>query len=135
MVISVFARGLHQVCGLRPVLTGFGQRRDRQQYELRVKRLDIDFDKKLRKLHEAARKQALWKGTAAGRDHVAYWTAGVEAYFDAGGDSPPPERADQPVTTRETLKAYDHDLFALVAETMAYRGHVDWRFQRPAPRD
>jgi hypothetical protein len=134
IVISVFARGLHQVCGLRPVDPDFDRRRDKQQYELRVKRLDSDFDRKLRKAHEAAREKGLWKGTAAGRDHVEYWVAGVEAYFDAAGDSLPPHLADQAITTREALKAYDPDLHALVAETMAYQGHVDWRYKRPAPR-
>jgi hypothetical protein len=135
MVISVFARGLHRVCGLRPVIADFDQRRDKQQYELRVKRLDSEFDKKLRKVHEAARQKGLWKGTAAGLDHVEYWVAGVEAYFDAAGDSPPPHSADQPITTREALKAYDPDLYALVAETMAYQGHVGWRYKRPALRE
>jgi hypothetical protein len=28
------------------------------------------------------------------------------------------------------LKEYDPDLFALVNETMAYDGHVDWRYTR-----
>jgi hypothetical protein len=135
MVISVFARGLYQVCGLRPVIADFEQRRDRQQYELRVKRLDSDFDRALRKAYEAAREKGLWKGAAAGRDHVEYWAAGVEAYFDAAGDVPAPHLAEQPVTTREALKAYDPDLHALVAETMAYRGHVDWRYRRPTPRE
>lgn len=129
MVISVFARGLHTVCGLRPVIADFDQRREKQQYELRVKRLDIDFDKKLRKAHEAARDKGLWKGTPAGRDHVEYWAVGVEAYFDAAGDVPPP-LAEQAITTREALKAYDPDLYTLVAETMAYREHVDWRQKR-----
>src|SRR5262245_29773868 len=121
MVVSIFARALHQVCGLRPVIADFDQRRDRQQYELRVKRLDVEFDKQLRQAYTAAREKGLWKGTAAGRDHVGYWMAGVAAYFDAAGDMPPPPRAEQPVTTREALKAYDPDLHALVAETMAYR--------------
>jgi hypothetical protein len=134
MVIHVFARGLHQACGLRPVLADFEQRRDRQQYELRVKRLDTDFDKKLRATHEAARQSGLWKGTPAGRDPVEYWATGVEAYFDAGGEGVPPPNAEHPVTTRVGLRAYDPELFALVAETMAYREHIDWRYQRPQPR-
>jgi dienelactone hydrolase len=135
MTVVVMARAVHQVCGLRPVLADFEKRRDKQQYELRVKRLDLEFDKKLRQTHEAARAKGLWKGTAAGRDPVGYWVAGVEAYFDAGGDSLPPHDAEQSIATRENLKAYDPDLYALVAETMAYRGHVDWRYHRPAPRE
>jgi len=130
MVISVFARGLYQVTGLRPVEPDFEKRRDKQQYELRVKRMDVEFDKRLQKTCEEALKKNLWKGTAAARDRVDYWVAGVEAYFDASGDGQAPNLADRPITTREALKAYDPDLFALVDETMAYKEHVDWRFKR-----
>jgi hypothetical protein len=59
----------------------------------------------------------------------------VEAYFDSAGESPAPHGADRPVTTRESLKAYDPGLFALVDETLAYKGHVDWRFQRGVSAD
>ncbi len=135
MVVGVLARALHQVTGSRPVLADFDQRRDKQQYELRVKRLDVDFDQKLRKAYETATGKGLWKGTAAARDRVEYWAAGVEAYFDAAGDGQPPNLADRPVTTREALKAYDPDLYELVDETMAYREHVDWRFKRPTARE
>jgi dipeptidyl aminopeptidase/acylaminoacyl peptidase len=135
LVIGVFARGLHRVCGSRPAIADFDQKRDRQQYELRVKRLDVEFDRKLRQTYEAAREKGLWKGTVAARDPVEYWAAGVETYFDAAGSCLPPQGADRPVTTREALQAYDADLHALVTETMAYRGHVDWRYQRPAPRE
>src|SRR5262249_56574302 len=89
------------------------------------------FDRGLQKLHEAALKKGLWKGTAAARSRTEYWAAGVEAYFDAVGDGLAPHLADRPITTREALKAYDPDLFALVDETMAYKGRVDWRFKRP----
>jgi hypothetical protein len=130
LVISVFAKGLYQVTGLRPALADSGKKGSKQQYELRVKRLDIEFDKSLSKLFESAMGKGLWKGTPASRDRVEYWAAGIEAYFDAAGAGLPPHDADRPITTRETLKGYDPDLFALVDETMAYREHVDWRFKR-----
>jgi predicted metalloprotease with PDZ domain len=135
MVVSVFAKALHQVTGSRPVIPNFDQRRDKQQYELRVKRLDVEFDQQLKKAYDGAVGKGLWKGTAAARDRVEYWAAGVEAYFDAAGDGQPPHNADRPITTREALKAYDPELYALVDETMAYREHVDWRFKRQPPRD
>jgi len=53
---------------------------------------------------------------------VQYWASGVEAYFDGAGPGQTPERAERPITTREALGSYDPDLFALVEETMAYRG-------------
>jgi predicted metalloprotease with PDZ domain len=133
MVVSVFAKGLYQATGLRPVDPDFERRRGKQQYELRVKRLDIEFDRRLQKCHEEATSKGLWKGTVAARNRVEYWAAGVEAYFDAAGGGLPPNLADRPITTREALKAYDPNLFALVDETMAYKEHVDWRFQRYTP--
>ncbi|HEY8505540.1 MAG TPA: hypothetical protein VIL46_13230, partial [Gemmataceae bacterium] len=128
MVIDVFARGLYRVTGLRPVDPDFERRRNKQQYELRVKRLDVEFDRKLEKLFAAAAEKGLWRGTPASRDRAEYWAAGVLAYFDASGAGYPPDGAERPVTTREALKAYDPELFALVEETMAYTGRVDWRY-------
>jgi hypothetical protein len=130
MVVSVFAKALYQVTGARPAIADFDKRPDKQQYELRVKRLDIEFDQKLTKIYEVAMSKNLWKGTPAARNKIDYWSAGVEAYFDAAGDGFPPHQADRPITTREALKAYDADLFALVDETIAYREHVDWRAKR-----
>jgi hypothetical protein len=130
MVVSVFAKALYRVAGLRPVDPNFDRRRDKQQYELRVKRLDVEFDRRTRKLHEDALKKNLWKGTPAARHRIEYWAAGVEAYFDATGAGQPPHFAERPITTREALRAYDAGLYALVDETMAYKGHVDWRVKR-----
>jgi len=128
-VIRVFATALHRVTGTRPVDPNWEKRgREVQQYELRVKRLDIRFDEKLKDLFEKATAAGKWKGTAAIHDRAAYWTAGVLAYFDALGQDAPPNDAAHPIATREALKDYDPDLHALVNETMAYDGHADWRF-------
>jgi alpha-glucosidase len=127
MVVSVFAKALYRVTGMRPADPDFDQRRNKQQYELRVKRLDVTFDERVRELHEAALAKGLWKGTAAGQSRFEYWTAAVEAYFDAGGAGHPPNNAERPITTRDALRAYDPGLYALVDETMAYKGRVDWR--------
>ena len=104
--------------------------RDVQQYELRVKRLDVQFDEKLKQLHETATNKGLWKGTPAGKDRVEYWIAGVLAYFDPLGHDASTNVAPHSIRTREALKEYDPDLYALVNETMAYDGHVAWRYQR-----
>jgi hypothetical protein len=128
-VVSAFAKGLYQATALRPADPEFDNRRQKQQYELRVKRLDVEFDQRLEKLYNDATSKSLWKGTPAARDRAEYWTAGMEAYFDAAGGGFAPVGADRPVTTREALKAYDPDLYALVDETMAYKEHVDWRFR------
>jgi alpha-glucosidase len=135
MVVSVFARGLYRVTATRPVDPEFEKRRDKQQYELRVKRLDVEFDRKLEQAYDAAAVKKLWRGTPAARGRAEYWTAGVESYFDAAGDGQAPQGADRPITTREALKAYDPDLYELVDETMAFKERVDWRFKRDARRE
>lgn len=120
-VIGEFARALYHVTGTRPVDPNWENRgRDVQQYELRVKRLDIQFDNRLKEIHEAAAGKGLWKGTLAAKERVEYWAVGVQAYFDAGGDSK--------VATRDRLKEHDPELYALVHETMAYQDRQDWRF-------
>ncbi len=129
-VIRVFANALYHVTAMRPVDPNWENRgRAVQQYELRVRRLDTRFDEKLKELFEKAASAGKWKGTAAIHDRAAYWTEGVLAYFDALGQDAAPNDAAHPINTREALKDYDPDLFALVNETMAYDGHVDWRFK------
>jgi hypothetical protein len=133
VVVTVMAKGFYRVAGLRPADPEFERRRQRQQYELRVKRLDVEFDAKVRKAYDGATANGLWMGTPAARDRFEYWAAGVSAYFDAAGAGFPPAGADRPITTREALKGYDPDLYAIVDETMAYREHQDWRFKPLIP--
>jgi alpha-glucosidase len=129
-VIRVFADALYRATANRPVVpNGENGRGAVQQYELRVKRLDVRFDEKLKELFEKATSAGKWKGTAAIHDRAAYWTAGVLAYFDALGQDAAPNEAAHPINTREAFKDYDPDLYAFVNETMAYDGHVDWRFK------
>jgi hypothetical protein len=129
-VIRVFAKALYHLTGTRPVDPNWENRgRDVQQYELRVQRMDIRFDKKLNGLYDDAMSKGLWKGTAAAGNRVEYWAEGVLAYFDAAGAVVPPNDADYPIATREALKQYDPGLFGLVEETMGYKGKVDWRYQ------
>jgi hypothetical protein len=129
-VIRVFAKAIYYVTGTRPVDPNWDKRgRDVQQYEMRVQRMDVRFDEKLRTTYEGAMSKGRWKGTAAVHNRVEYWAEGVLAYFDATGPAgTAPADADHPITTREALQQYDPDLFTLVDETMAYKGKVDWRY-------
>lgn len=137
-VVGALAKAMCLVVGVRDADPQFEQRRDKQQYEqqlvwntasLPIKRMDIDFDLKLRKIFDNAMNNSLWKGTPAARDHVEYWAAGVEAYFNAAGAGYPPNDAQRPITTREMLKSYDPDLYELVDATMLFAGHQDWRYK------
>jgi hypothetical protein len=130
-VIREFAKALYQVCGTRPIDPNWDNRgRDVQQYELHVKRLDAQFDDRLKQLYDSAMSHNKWLGTPAVQNRAEYWAEGVLAYFDATGQQAAPDDAPHPIATRELLKEYDPDLFALVNETMAYDGHVDWRYGR-----
>jgi hypothetical protein len=129
LVIREMAKALYVVTGKRPVDPNWDKRgRDVQQYELRVKRLDVQFGQKLQELYTNAVAAGHWKGTAAVHDQAAYWAAGVLAYFNAAGQDAAPLDAPHTIATRELLQAYDPALFDLVRETMAYEGHVDWRY-------
>ena len=129
-VMRVFSKALYHVTGKRPVEPNWEDRgRNVQQYELRVRRMDIRFDEKLKELYDSAMRRNLWKGTSAVHNRVEYWTGGVLAYFDAVGRGMPPNDAEGPITTREALEAYDPDLAALVAEVFQYEKHVDWRYR------
>ena len=129
-VIRVFANAAYQVCATRPVDPNWENRgRDVQQYELHVERLDVRFAEALKKLYNQAMSQGKWQGTTAVHDPVAYWTAGVLAYFDAVGQDAAPNDAAHPIDSREALEQYDPDLFAFVRKAMAYEGHVDWRLE------
>jgi hypothetical protein len=133
-VVRLFARAAYRVCGTRPVDPNWEKRgRSVQQYELRVKRLDVQFDERLGGLYDEAIKAGKWKGTTAAIDRTEYWAAGVLAYFDAAGQDAAPPDAPHPVRTREQLERYDPGLYGLVHETMAYAGHVDWRFEATRP--
>lgn len=128
-VIRVLANAAYQVCATRPVDPNWENReRDVQQYELRVERLDARFGKELNKLYDEATNSGKWQGTMAVHDPVAYWVSGVLAYFDALGQDAAPHDAAHPINSREALERYDPELFALVSKTMAYEGHVDWRY-------
>jgi alpha-glucosidase len=125
-VIRVFADALYKVAGMRPVIPDY---RGNQQYELRVKRLDLEFDKAVTELFDKAKAAKKWQGTAALEDKFAYWTAGVLAYFDALGQDAAPNDFRSTVNTREKLKEYDPGLFTFVSEVMAYETKVDWRYR------
>jgi hypothetical protein len=131
--MRAMARALYYVTGTRPEDSNFDNRgRAVQQYELRLKRMDVRFDQKLDEVFNSATTNGLWKGTTAVYNRLEYWTAGVLAYFDGAGQTSAPINVPHPIRTREMLKEYDPSLFALVDETMAYGGHVDWRYSPAA---
>jgi hypothetical protein len=140
-VISIFAKAIYAVAGTRPVDAGWDSRPGQvwQQYELRLKRVDVGLSQKMQELFDNnVTKKGMWKGTPAMHSPIDYWAEGVLAYFDATGQVMPPDpvagatdvqhNVPHGITTREALKAYDPELYDVVNQTMAYDGHVDWRY-------
>lgn len=133
-VIGLLAKALFRLTAMRPIDPNWNNRgRAVQQYELRVKRLDVEYGRRLRSLHEQALARGKWKGTSAMHDEVAYWAQGVLAWFDAAGHAAAPLDGEFPIRSREQLQQYDPSLYELVKEVMAYAGHVDWRYRARRP--
>jgi hypothetical protein len=130
-VIRTMAKAILSVAAARAVDPQWESRPRNvwQQYELRVKRIDTQFDERLKRLYDKAITSGKWKGSSAMHDSSAYWNSGVLAYFDARGQDAAPADASHPIATRQALREYDAELYALVHETFAYEGRVDWRFE------
>jgi hypothetical protein len=74
-----------------------------------LRSVDPTFNGRLRKAYENAKSKGLWKGTYVETNPAEYWAEGAQAYFDC-------MRPQFGANTREKLKKYDPDLFALVDE-------------------
>jgi alpha-glucosidase len=74
-----------------------------------LREVDPTFDNRLRETYKKAMAKGLWKNTYVATNHSEYWAEGVQAYFDC-------MRPQFGANTREKLKEYDPDLFALVDE-------------------
>jgi alpha-glucosidase len=75
---------------------------------------DPKFDGRLKQVYSRAIDKGLWKDTYAATNAAEYWAEGVQSYFDC--NNPPNKGVHNDVNTREKLKDYDPDLFALIDE-------------------
>jgi len=130
ILIREFARALHVKTGLRPIDKEF-EGKQKQQYELRVKRIDREFDDRVKELYDAALEKGLWNDTYAAKDRREYFSEAVQSWFDANRQENP---GHNHVNTREELEAYDPDLAEFIAEVFRHAARVDWRYQRPDER-
>ncbi len=74
-----------------------------------LRNVDPTFQPRLRDAYDKAMAKGLWKGTYLTTNAAEYWAEGAQAYFDC-------MRPQYGANTREKLKEYDPDLFALVDE-------------------
>jgi hypothetical protein len=93
-------------------------------HEMGLRRVDEQFDGRLRKCYDDAIKKGLWKDTYAATNYKEYWAETVQSYFDCNN---PPDRQHNQANTREKLAKYDPDVFALIDETFK---HTPWRYVR-----
>ena len=98
-----------------------------------LRRIDKDFNTKLKQLYEQAMAKELWQNTYAAENHEEYWAEGVQSWLDCNRESRDgkPDGVHNHVNTREELEAYDPDLAKLVADTF---GNMQWRYQKYADR-
>jgi alpha-glucosidase len=91
-----------------------------------LRRIDKDFDKRLRQLYKKALAKGLWKGTYAASNRSEYWAEAVQSYFDSNRQN---NYNHNHVNTRQELEAYDPELAQLVAETFRLTDKTDWRYK------
>jgi alpha-glucosidase len=90
-----------------------------------LRRIDSDFNSRLKALYDDAMDKGLWKRTYAATNPEEYWAEGVQSYFDCNAS--PRRGVHNDVDTREELKEYDPKLFALIDESFKSPA---WRYER-----
>ena len=89
-----------------------------------LKRVDSEFDNRLRTMYNAAMEKGLWTGTYAASNRYEYLAEGAGSWFHA-------VHSGNPIKTRDALKAYDPSLALLIAEIF---GDYAWRYMPLAMR-
>lgn len=88
-----------------------------------LRRIDPNWRDTLARVYEDARSRGLWDRTYAGTNTAEYWAEGIQDYFDTNrtSRSGEPDGVHNHVGTREQLKAYDPNLYALPARPCCAR--------------
>jgi hypothetical protein len=97
-------------------------------HEMGLRTLDKQFDRHLGETYKAALDKGLWKGTYGATNPNEYWAEGVQSYFHCN------QRKDKQhtgINTRDALKAYDPELFALI--DAAFKSPA-WTYVPPTQR-
>lgn len=81
-----------------------------------ILQVNPDINDRLTALLGKARSEGRYANTYASTDIYEYWAEGVQNWFNVNAEVPRPDGKHNWVNTREDLKAYDPELFALIAE-------------------
>jgi hypothetical protein len=90
--------------------------------------LNPDFETRLKKAYDNARKAGLWEGTYAATNAAEYWAEAAQSWFDNNRKN---DELHNDIDTREKLKAYDPGVAELCREVF---GDREWRYQKPKDR-
>lgn len=122
-LIGRLALAAYLYTGLRPIDPTFDQRRQKQQYEIGLERMDIRFDRQVQALYTAAVQKGVWAAPAAD-NRFDYFAQGVQAFFDA---HPVVNGQGRAIPARQRLKQVDPELAALVGDLFKHPERYDWR--------
>lgn len=95
--------------------------------DLGVEYIDSTFSGRLDRAFANAKTKNFWTNTYAGSNVEEYWATGVQAYFDSAGTAIPSNGIYNHVNTRDELRIYDPELYALVEEVF----DTSWKWQCP----
>ena len=124
-LVHDLATALYLYTGLRPEDPEFDKRRQKQQYEIRLERLDYHFDQKVKKLFDNAIEKGLWKSTLMAENRFEYFAYGVCLYYEADAVK---LSSGKTISTRQQLADYDPDLEKLIADIFKHSQRTDWRY-------
>jgi len=88
------------------------------------------FDARVTQLYNNAKATGLWYNTYAMSTAHELWAEGVQYYFEVNGYANPPNGIHGPIKTREDLRRYDPNLYALIEEMFPCRNTYIKRCQK-----
>lgn len=74
------------------------------------------WDNKLSYWYKTRKSQGLWRNTYSMSTYMEYFAEGVQSWFYVNREANPPDGINNHVNTREELKAYDYELYKLIAQ-------------------
>lgn len=81
--------------------------------------VEPDFNKRLTKVMENAKAKGLWADTYAMSNKEEYFAECVQSFFNCNRYASPTNGVHNDINTREKLKAYDPEMYALLCEYFA----------------
>ena len=81
-----------------------------------ILQVNPEINDRLATLLEKSKREGRYEGTYAATDIYEYWAEGVQDWFNVNAEVPRPDGKHNWVNTREDLRAYDPELYSLIAE-------------------